>query len=60
MQQASMVVEWHGCGSGGDKGSCGGWIGGVLQLSGGGWGALANPGGSTRLYSSTHRWYSDP
>ncbi len=20
----------------------------------------ANPGGSTRLYSSTHRWYSDP
>jgi len=21
---------------------------------------LANPGGSTRLYSSTHRWYSDP
>ena len=22
--------------------------------------ASANPGGSTRLYSSTHRWYSDP
>jgi len=24
------------------------------------WGTSANPEGSTRLYSSTHRWYSDP
>jgi len=33
-----MVVEWCGWGSGGDKGGCSGWIGGALQLSGGGWG----------------------
>ena len=31
-------VEWCGWGGGGDKGSCGGQIGGVLQLSGGSWG----------------------
>ncbi len=33
-----MVVEWHGWGGGSDKGGCSGWIGGVLQLSSGGWG----------------------
>ena len=31
-------VEWCGWGGGSDKGSCGGQIGGVLQLSGGSWG----------------------
>jgi len=33
-----MVVEWCGWGGGGDKGGCGGQIGGVPQLSGGSWG----------------------
>jgi len=33
-----VVVEWRSWGGGGDKGGCSGWIGGVPQLSGGGWG----------------------
>ncbi len=33
-----MVVEWGSWGGGSDKGSCGGQIGGVVQLSSGSWG----------------------